>query len=1123
MSTFITNHAEQTLEKRISKLIKVSKELKVLTAFFYFSGLQTLYESLKKNDQIELKILVGLNVDKTNKGLVEISLDRNRTIREKIEDFLDSVLVSLNAEDFDKKEVYRELDYFLNLIKKEKLIIRKTSQPNHAKLYIFITKKDQAINKVSILGSSNLTKAGLIGQQELNVELPEIYTDKAEKYFDDLWENSIQITENEEFKNKLIKLIREESFLREITPFEAYFIVIKNYIESYQYKDLSSRFFKVFEKNGYKKYTYQLDAIKQALLVIEKYKGIILADVVGLGKTIMACSIAKELGVSGIIICPPGLKGDFKQSDMGGWNMYKRKFGLTDWEVWSLGDLNKLQNEIRKMPEVQAIIIDEAHRFRNEDTQNYEYLKNICRGKKVILLTATPFNNKPSDILSLIKLFIPPKQSFITLDENLENKFSKFETEFKKLGFILKNSKQSLNSSKYKKALNYYKDIFNENISKFDFDFIKKIKMRSRYISYQIKSTIEPITIRRNRLDLVKNSRYQNEITNLSKVENPIEWFYELTNNQSEFYDKVVGKYFADPEEGVFKGAIYRPFVYEAGLYGQDLEEGQLEEKENRAYIQQKNLYDFMRRLLVKRFESSFGAFKQSIINFKNVIESALDFINNHKKFILDRELVLKLTEMSDDEVEEELINYQKKLKEEKRPKHDKIYYLENFKQKELFLKHIKSDLELFKKILKELDDLKLIEDDPKTKTLYEKIKEEFNKKSNPGEPKRKIVIFSEYLDTVKYLSEDLSKKLNRILVVEESLSNNHLTKILENFDASYKNKKDDYDILLTSDKLSEGFNLNRAGMIINYDIPWNPVRVIQRLGRINRIGQKIYDNLYIVNFFPTEKGANVIRSREIASQKMFLIHNTLGEDSKIFDIEEEPKPSNLYAKLNQNPENNEQENFYTKVFNIYEKIKNDYSDLIDKLNNIPLRIKVSKKGNKNELFIFIRKNNQLYVKKVDYKNEFLVEETNLEEVLKSIECKVDERSLNWDTDDFWFAYEKALKPKSISSIPSSELSLERKSLNLIDTIIRDYSFNLNKEMIRFIKNLREDIISYGTLSKTTLRTIINLPINDLNKLQTKLVDLAYSLGGYDYLEKEKKYLPDLNKEVIVAIENKNI
>ena len=160
-------------------------------------------------------------------------------------------------------------------------------------------------------------------------------------------------------------------------------------------------------------------------------------------------------------------------------------------------------------------------------------------------------------------------------------------------------------------------------------------------------------------------------------------------------------------------------------------------------------------------------------------------------------------------------------------------------------------------------------------------------------------------------MEENFSKK---VLVVASDLSAHKISQINKGFDASYPDQEDEYDILLASDKISEGFNLNRAGLVINYDIPWNPVRVIQRVGRINRISRKVFNDLYIVNFFPTERGAELVKSREIASNKMFLIHSTLGEDAKIFDIDEEPTPSGLLIGSNKIPMNRKKRVFIQRL-----------------------------------------------------------------------------------------------------------------------------------------------------------------------------------------------------------------
>jgi len=337
------------------------------------------------------------------------------------------------------------------------------------------------------------------------------------------------------------------------------------------------------------------------LAMIENNNGLVIADVVGLGKTVVACAIARELKKRGVIICPPGLIGDRNKTS--GWKMYLEQFRLYDWEVRSIGDLEETAKFVSNTNDIEVIIIDEAHRFRNQDTKDYEFLKNICRNKIVILLTATPFNNRPGDILALLKLFITPKKSGITLENNLVDRFRSFKGIFDRLAYI-KKYWNSPNESKRKKAQGNYAGLFGEK----DID-LEKVKHRSKYLAKQIRDVIEPVTIRRNRLDLQNNPFYKDEVGHLSKIADPKEWFFELSKEQSTFYDKIIATYFGDPDEGgQFKGAIYRPFEYEVAT--DKINKEKLTEKENFQFVQQRNLFDFMRRLMVKRFESSFGSQK---------------------------------------------------------------------------------------------------------------------------------------------------------------------------------------------------------------------------------------------------------------------------------------------------------------------------------------------------------------------------------------------------------------------------------------------------------------------------------------------------------------------------------
>lgn len=1113
MANFITNNETTDLKQRLIELIKKSDELKFLVGFFYFSGIRELYEGLKSNPGTSIKVLVGLNIDKAAFGLVESANDGELSDEEKIYKFIESIKKSLNTEEFDTKEFYEQVRFFIELIQKDKLVIRKTYNPNHSKLYLFKLEENQAVRELFITGSSNLTRAGLTTQNEFNVEISSYGFEDAEKYFDDLWDEAVKITEFEEIKKRLIEIIEKETLIKDITPFEAFCLVLKTYLDTFEEKKIGESLVKILEKNGYIPYQYQLDAVKQALAIIERDNGVIVADVVGLGKTIIACAIARQMKKRGIVICPPGLIGNRNRDS--GWKKYLEEFGLHDWEVWSRGDLKNALKFVDNVKDIEIVIVDEVHWFRNQDTENYEMLKNICREKQVILLTATPFNNRPGDILALLKLFITPKKSSITLESNLVDQFKAFKGIFDRLGYIRKYG-NSIDESKRSKAQSYYKALFEED--KID---LKKVAHRASYLAKQIRSVIEPVTIRRNRLDLQNNPVYKNEVKNLSKVNDPKEWFFELSKEQSEFYSEIIEEYFGDPNEGgKFKGAIYRPFEYEKGLKALNTNEAEekLSQDDNRAFQQQRNLFDFMRRLLVKRFESSFGSFKQSIKNFKKITFKCQKFIDRTGEYILDRSLLKKIYELNDEEIEKYLIEYEEKITKGEYPKTHKRYKLNDFKDKDGFTQDIQNDIDLFTDILEKLSDLELVKNDPKTECLIKNLEQEFNKRSKNGEPKRKIIVFSEYVDTVRYLEKTLKKHYgDRMLVVAGDLPFSKIAKLNKNFDASYTDQEDEFDLLLTSDKISEGFNLNRAGMVVNYDIPWNPVRVIQRLGRINRISKKVFENLYIVNFFPTERGAELVKSREIAANKMFLIHTALGEDSKIFDVDEEPTPAGLFNKVQQNPDELEEESFYTKAYKEYIKINRENPELFENLKNYPPRIKVAKSGKENELLVFFTKG-RLYVSGVQTDQEeinpyYLI----FEDVFEKIICSPDEKALNWNTDKFWQTYQSIKDFKDFRLGGVSEQSLEQKALNKLDFLIRSTNEGLMPYK-DFLRTLKEDILHYGTLADFTLRRIMNFKESNVRDIQKLINEL-----GKEYLIKEKSRLQDQEKEIIIAIENKKL
>ncbi len=1140
---FITNNETRTLKKRLEQLINHSQELKFLVGFFYFSGWQALYDAIKEQEDLTIKILVGLDVEQRLGRILELALESdNLTFDELAERFFASLGYALNTEDLDTPVFYEQVTFFLEMLESDRLKIKKTVEPNHAKLYLFRIKEeledlftsntlDENGQKIGagkfITGSSNLTYSGLSGQNEFNVEISDYGWQDAKKYFDDLWGPAVPITEIPERKTDLIRFIRNRTQVAEVSPFEAYVLVLKAYLDLMKQKVIKPHVIRLLEDHGYISYKYQMDAVNQALSIIDQYNGVIIADVVGLGKSVIACMLARHLGKRGLVICPPGLMGDDKRKDSG-WHQYLEHFQLYGWELRSSGALEKIADYLQTYgDDIEVVIVDEAHRYRNEDTESYEWLSTICRNRKVILLTATPFNNKPSDIFSLLKLFIVPGKSKITLDENLEARFSHYNADFRRLSYIMRyhNAKKE---KKRKRAEKNYVEMFEAPLP---IDLVR-VQQRSRQLASEIRAVLEPVLIRRNRLDLKNDPIYKKEVTQLSDVEDPHELYFELTQKQSLFYDKVVNDYFG--EDGQFRGTIYQPFTYEKG---RDFEEDELDLAENRAYQQQRNLYEFMRRLLVKRFESSFGAFKQSIDNFIHAHECVLTFIKKSEgQYILDRKLIEKIYEDDPEEIETALEDFARQLAEQKKhPKHDRVYYIPDFDLGDQFIQDIKADLELLKEIRASIDTLQLVERDikgteirdPKTRSLVKQLNEILDVSPEPGEPKRKIVIFTEYVDTVLYLQPVLENAFpDRVLSIPGRISVTAAKQLLYNFDASTKPQKqvNDFDILLTSDKLSEGVNLNRAGAVIDYDIPWNPTRVIQRVGRINRIGRKVFQTLHIYNFFPTEQGADIIKSREIASQKMFMIHNTLGEDAKIFDVDETPSPSELFKRVNRNPDEEGQENILTRIRQLFDDIQSSHPDVVERVSQFPARVKTSKTGEANQLVVFRRKGLGFFIQGIRDTSTIKPDVHSLffEEALPWITCASDEPRLSLSRR-FWPAYRAIKAHREVIKVSPSDLSLETKAQNNLHSALQYYKSELG-DYLSFLRTLIRDLREFKTLPKFTLRRLasVNLEPDKPQEIKSFIVELKFIRGhlGDDYLEIIEKRLGSLKSEIIIAVEN---
>ena len=223
----------------------------------------------------------------------------------------------------------------------------------------------------------------------------------------------------------------------------------------------------------YKDFEYQKDAVIDALDIIEKYNGVIIADVVGLGKSIIASAVAANLGNRTIIITPPHLKQQ--------WENYAQDFDLKD-RIYTSGKIEQALEDSRR-GSIKTIIVDEAHRYRNEDTDAYQALHKLCLNNKVILLTATPFNNNPKDLFALIRLFDAPSQSRINTVDNLSMEFRRLITEYQKMRRNLRNMEDW------------------------------EIREQARGIAQEMRAMAYPVIIRRSRVDLDAVDRYRQDLT----------------------------------------------------------------------------------------------------------------------------------------------------------------------------------------------------------------------------------------------------------------------------------------------------------------------------------------------------------------------------------------------------------------------------------------------------------------------------------------------------------------------------------------------------------------------------------------------------------------------------------
>lgn len=905
---FFTNAPGYTLLDRFRETLGQARCFDVLSGYFRLSGFHQLADCLETTDKV--RILVGMEVDRPILAATSLAAGYLTaplapagfdfySHQQHRETYAEAVRQEA-ATSPDTPEVESSLRQLLVFLMRacplgealdraagnngRHLEIRVVPQRNvHAKVYITHYRKPVALVTPAtvITGSSNFTFPGLQGQREFNMELKSGYDVLfAQERFEELWREGVDVSE------AAVAAIQRQTWLREdITPYELYLKLLYEYFQEQinQAEDDED----LYLPEGFRRLRYQTSAALDARRVLDTYNGVFLADVVGLGKTIVTALLLQQLPGRKLIVCPPVLIDYWEES--------MRDFGVQRFKVVSLGKLDRI---IEEGPErYQYVIVDEAHRFRNEGTQAYEQLHRICWGRKVVLVSATPLNNTIADIRNLVKLFQAPRHSTIPGLPNLDGFFAPLEKRVEEARRNLRRAEKADDVVVIREARETLRQVVREVAD----------QVRDRVLKF--------LMVRRTRTDIRKYFADDLKMQGLHfpAVSPPRRIIYEYTGAAEVAFLSTVQALLH------FHYARYQPLLY----LQRDL--STFEE------AAQRNVGDFMRGLLVKRLESSLFAFRRSLERFVVSYQQFIKMLDTGTLY-----LGKSLNRYYDLLEKDDLDGIEKLLDAGKIQEFDSRDFTAELRD------HLVQDLETLQNIQALWQG---VEDDPKLDKFLACLRDD---KTLAQE---QMVIFTESRETGEYLFRALNAEYPGQVIFASSHGGETgdpvrsyspadiRDQILRNYDPRYAKARQSSTIrfLVTTDVLAEGVNLHRACVLLNYDLPWNPTRVLQRAGRVNRIGSK-HNHIYIYNFFPTTHSDAHLGLENNVVNKIQLFHDLLGEDAQYLSEGEQVSSRELFKKLNEAAtyEGEQGEDSELPYLTLIRKVKDEQPELFEKLKELP-------------------------------------------------------------------------------------------------------------------------------------------------------------------------------------------
>lgn len=921
-NTLLDNSCEELqVASAIKDLIKYNKchTIKIATGYWDIPGTSLVLQQLRDflhRERTMLQLLIGAD------PIVRVAQQKNPKYKNAhaLSDYIRCDLQHLEVKE-QYVEVVRLLkEYCLADFDESRIQIKickndteGNSQFFHAKCYIFLGENFAK----GIIGSSNFTQKGLEGNSELNylewdnakvTTVPNQYSkSKGHNYwFDEKWAQAEEW--NKTFLEEVLHgtpVDIESQNQTQCTPFSPYELYVK--LLQIKFGDIVNQTLgqqiEAYLPTKIHKLEYQIEAVKRCIGIMHEHGGFMLADVVGLGKTIIGTLIIKRfLSVPEddgrerkvLVITPPAIQSSWKKTIAMFDKDSDEKIApyidfITTGRIVNVAEDESGEDddshdsgewgETLQDKNYGFIVIDESHKFRNSNTFMYQSLdeliqrigSNIGIYPYIGLLSATPQNNRPNDLKNQIYLF-ERNHNDSTLKKaesgNIERFFADINREYE----LLIDRSNDIPADERRQRL----------------DAVSK-KLRDCVLS--------DILERRTRTDVEKYYEDDIEAQGLvfPKIVGPNNLEYIMDDELATLFSDTMTIIAPTPEEKLqtddwLRYYRYRAIEYFVNSANANKHKGRGDREPSDVA---KQLATIMQNLLVKRLESSFTAFTQSLLNLRRYTENMIKMWENDTIFVcpqidvnkeLDYEAKAKKRKkhVSFNDCVEDIRAKIAKLTEQGRNEKGQNAEYNHKDFKEEYYIQLKKDYDLISNLY---DRWAQNSQDPKFDKFKESLKPELFKhqKNTSG----KLVIFSEAIDTVQSLARAVKAKGYKALVITAANRDEMEHTIEENFDANYEGEwKDDYNVIITTEVLAEGINLHRANVILNYDTPWNSTRLMQRIGRVNRIGSK-EPFVYVYNFMPSAEGDAQIQLVRKAHTKLQSFHVLFGEDSKIFSEEE--------------------------------------------------------------------------------------------------------------------------------------------------------------------------------------------------------------------------------------------